>query len=155
MVSKHTTKAESNITPPVISEIKEETLSEVDSGLAKTSKPTFEAISVRIVLLFCHLRVKIALITPLVLSEVDQLHYHPVFSESGQALECVAVESHQFRRSSCFVQHTELQEIAGETVTDTDEQWSKWSRPKASNLIHTNASAQDYADQRSFRESCR
>lgn len=154
---------------PTVSETKEETLVEVDSVvLAKTSSQPSESISVSGSTSFSTSESASASIsesTSLSLSEVGSTALSTALSESAQALESEVVveEPTSLEEATVLEQNTSeaelLQEIAGNyasKMTDTDRRAvveaviNKVQAEVAAsnNLIHTNASAQAYADQR-------
>ena len=154
---------------PTVSETKEETLAEVDSVvLAKTSSQPSESISVSGSTSFSTSESASASIsesTSLSLSEVGSTALSTALSESAQALESEVVVDEPTSTEEAVVleQNTSeaelLQEIAGNyasKMTDTDRRAvveaviNKVQAEVAAsnNLIHTNASAQAYADQR-------
>ncbi len=154
---------------PTVSETKEETLAEVDSVvLAKTSSQPSESISVSESTSFSTSESASASIsesTSLSLSEVGSTALSTALSESAQALESEAgiEEPTSLEEATVLEQNTSeaelLQEIAGNyasKMTDTDRRAvveaviNKVQAEVAAsnNLIHTNASAQAYADQR-------
>ena len=154
---------------PTVSETKEETLAEVDSVvLAKTSNQPSESISVSESASFSTSESASASIsesTSLSLSEVGSTALSTALSESAQALESEVVveEPTSLEEAVVLEQNTSeaelLQEIAGNyasKMTDTDRRavvQAVINKVQAevtasNNLIHTNASAQAYADQR-------
>ena len=165
-----TTKAEDATSlAPTVSETKEETLAEVDSVvLAKTSSQPSESISVSESTSFStsvSASASISESTSLSLSEVGSTALSTALSESAQALESEVVveEPTSLEEAVVLEQNTSeaelLQEIAGNyasKMTDTERRAvveaviNKVQAEVAAsnNLIHTNASAQAYADQR-------
>lgn len=165
-----TTKAEDATSlAPTVSETKEETLAEVDSVvLAKTSSQPSESISVSESTNFStsvSASASISESTSLSLSEVGSTALSTALSESAQALESEVVveEPTSLEEAVVLEQNTSeaelLQEIAGNyasKMTDTERRAvveaviNKVQAEVAAsnNLIHTNASAQAYADQR-------
>lgn len=165
-----TTKAEDATSlAPTVSETKEETLAEVDSVvLAKTSSQPSESISVSESTSFStsvSASASISESTSLSLSEVGSTALSTALSESAQALESEVVveEPTSLEEATVLEQNTSeaelLQEIAGNyasKMTDTERRAvveaviNKVQAEVAAsnNLIHTNASAQAYADQR-------
>ena len=154
---------------PTVSETKEETLAEVDSVvLAKTSSQPSESSSVSGSTSLSTSESASASIsesTSLSLSEVGSTALSTALSESTQALESEAgiEEPTSLEEATVLEQNTSeaelLQEIAGNyasKMTDTDRRAvveaviNKVQAEVAAsnNLIHTNASAQAYADQR-------
>ena len=154
---------------PTVSETKEETLAEVDSVvLAKTSSQPSESISVSESTSFSTSESASASIsesTSLSLSEVGSTALSTAISESAQALESEVVveEPTSLEEATVLEQNTSeaelLQEIAGNyasKMTDTDRRAVveavinkvQAEVTASNNLIHTNASAQAYADQR-------
>ena len=154
---------------PTVSETKEETLAEVDSVvLAKTSSQPSKSISVSESTSFSTSESASASIsesTSLSLSEVGSTALSTALSESAQALESEVVveEPTSLEEAVVLEQNTSeaelLQEIAGNyasKMTDTDRRavvQAVINKVQAevtasNNLIHTNASAQAYADQR-------
>ncbi|WP_050783542.1 accessory Sec-dependent serine-rich glycoprotein adhesin [Streptococcus parasanguinis] len=154
---------------PTVSETKEETLAEADSVvLAKTSSQPSESSSVSESTSFSTSESASASIsesTSLSLSEVGSTALSTALSESAQALESEAgiEKPTSLEEATVLEQNTSeaelLQEIAGNyasKMTDTDRRAvveavinKVQSEVAASNnLIHTNASAQAYADQR-------
>ena len=154
---------------PMVSETKEETLAEVDSVvLGNTSTQSSESSSVSGSTSFSTSESASASIsesTSLSLSEVGSTALSTALSESAQALESEAgiEEPTSLEEATVLEQNTSeaelLQEIAGNyasKMTDTDRRAvveaviNKVQAEVAAsnNLIHTNASAQAYADQR-------
>ena len=154
---------------PTVSETKQETLAEVDSVvLAKTSSQPSESSSVSGSTSLSTSESASASIsesTSLSLSEVGSTALSTALSESTQALESEAgiEEPTSLEEATVLEQNTSeaelLQEIAGNyasKMTDTDRRAvveaviNKVQAEVAAsnNLIHTNASAQAYADQR-------
>ena len=154
---------------PTVSETKEETLAEVDSVvLAKTSSQPSESISVSgstSLSTSVSASASISESTSLSLSKVGSTALSTAISESAQALESEVVveEPTSLEEATVLEQNTSeaelLQEIAGNyasKMTDTDRRAvveaviNKVQAEVAAsnNLIHTNASAQAYADQR-------
>ncbi|WP_176744588.1 accessory Sec-dependent serine-rich glycoprotein adhesin, partial [Streptococcus sp. HMSC072G04] len=154
---------------PTVSETKQETLAEVDSVvLAKTSSQPSESISVSESTSFStsvSASASISESASLSLSEVGSTALSTAVSESAQALESEVVveEPTSLEEATVLEQNTSeaelLQEIAGNyasKMTDTDRRavvQAVINKVQAevtasNNLIHTNASAQAYADQR-------
>ena len=154
---------------PTVSETKEETLAEVDSVvLGNTSTQSSESSSVSgstSLSTSVSVSTSISESTSLSLSEVGSTALSTALSESAQALESEVVveEPTSLEEAVVLEQNTSeaelLQEIAGNyasKMTDTDRRAvveaviNKVQAEVAAsnNLIHTNASAQAYADQR-------
>lgn len=154
---------------PTVSETKEETLAEVDSVvLGNTSTQSSESSSVSgstSLSTSVSASASISESTSLSLSEVGSTALSTALSESAQALESEVVveEPTSLEEAVVLEQNTSeaelLQEIAGNyasKMTDTDRRAvveaviNKVQAEVAAsnNLIHTNASAQAYADQR-------
>ena len=154
---------------PTVSETKEETLAEADSVvLAKTSSQPSESSSVSESTSFSTSESASASIsesTSLSLSEVGSTALSTAISESTQALESEAgiEDPTSLEEATVLEQNTSeaelLQEIAGNyasKMTDTDRRAVveavinkvQAEVTASNNLIHTNASAQAYADQR-------
>ena len=154
---------------PMVSETKEETLAEVDSVvLAKTSSQPSESISVSestSLSTSVSASASISESTSLSLSEVGSTALSTALSESAQALESETgiEEPTSLEEATVLEQNTSeaelLQEIAGKyasKMTDTERRAVveavinkvQAEVTASNNLIHTNASAQSYADQR-------
>ena len=154
---------------PTVSETKEETLAEVDSVvLAKTSSQPSESISVSESTSLStseSASTSISESASLSLSKVGSTALSTALSESSQALDSEAgiEEPTSLEEATVLEQNTSeaelLQKIAGDyasTMTDTDRQAvveAVINKVQAeviasNNLIHTNASAQAYAEQR-------
>ena len=154
---------------PTVSETKEETLAEADSVvLAKTSSQPSESSSVSESTSFSTSESASASIsesTSLSLSEVGSTALSTAISESTQALESEAgiEDPTSLEEATVLEQNTSeaelLQEIAenyASKMTDTDRRAVveavinkvQAEVTASNNLIHTNASAQAYADQR-------
>ena len=154
---------------PTVSETKEETLAEVDSVvLAKTSSQPSESISVSESTSLStseSASTSISESASLSLSKVGSTALSTALSESSQSLESEAgiEEPTSLEEATVLEQNTSeaelLQKIAGDyasTMTDTDRQAvveAVINKVQAeviasNNLIHTNASAQAYAEQR-------
>ena len=154
---------------PTVSETKEETLAEVDSVvLGNTSTQSSESSSVSgstSLSTSVSASASISESTSLSLSEVGSTALSTAISESAQALESEAgiEEPTSLEEATVLEQNTSeaelLQEIAGNyasKMTDTDRRSVveavinkvQAEVTASNNLIHTNASAQAYADQR-------
>lgn len=154
---------------PTVSETKEETLAEVDSVvLGNTSTQSSESSSVSgstSLSTSVSVSTSISESASLSLSEVGSTALSTALSESAQALESEVVvdEPTSLEEATVLEQNTSeaelLQEIAGNyasKMTDTDRRSVveavinkvQAEVTASNNLIHTNASAQAYADQR-------
>ena len=154
---------------PTVSETKQETLAEVDSVvLGNTSTQTSESVSVSdstSLSTSVSASASISESTSLSLSEVGSTPLSTAFSESAQILESEVVgeEPSSIEEAVVLEQNTSeaelLQEIAGNyasKMTDTERRAVveavinkvQVEVTASNNLIHTNASAQAYADQR-------
>lgn len=154
---------------PTVSETKQETLAEVDSVvLGNTSTQSSESVSVSestSLSTSVSASASISESTSLSLSEVGSTPLSTAFSESAQILESEAgiEESTSLEEAIVLEQNTSeaelLQEIAGNyasKMTDTERRAVveavinkvQVEVTASNNLIHTNASAQSYADQR-------
>lgn len=154
---------------PTVSETKQETLAEVDSVvLGNTSTQSSESSSVSgstSLSTSVSASASISESASLSLSEVGSTALSTAVSESAQALESEVVveEPTSLEEATVLEQNTSeaelLQEIAGNyasKMTDTDRRavvQAVINKVQAevtasNNLIHTNASAQAYADQR-------
>ena len=154
---------------PTVSETKQETLAEVDSVvLGNTSTQSSESVSVSestSLSTSVSASASISESTSLSLSEVGSTPLSTAFSESAQILESEVVgeEPSSIEEAVVLEQNTSeaelLQEIAGNyasKMTDTERRAVveavinkvQAEVTASNNLIHTNASAQAYADQR-------
>ena len=154
---------------PTVSETKQETLAEVDSVvLGNTSTQSSESVSVSestSLSTSVSASASISESTSLSLSEVGSTPLSTAFSESAQILESEVVgeEPTSLEEAVVLEQNTSeaelLQEIAGNyasKMTDTERRAVveavinkvQAEVTASNNLIHTNASAQAYADQR-------
>ena len=154
---------------PTVSETKQETLAEVDSVvLGNTSTQTSESVSVSnstSLSTSVSASASISESTSLSLSEVGSSPLSTAFSESAHILESEVVveEPTSIEEAVVLEQNTSeaelLQEIAGNyasKMTDTERRAVveavinkvQVEVTASNNLIHTNASAQAYADQR-------